>query len=205
MKKTFALILSVLLVFSLAAGAFAATDTDSVADATNPGFKIEIDNAIVGETYKAYKVFDVTYANDKDEVTATTNADGSDASSAHNSYTYSITDASPWWSVVTEGAAPALNTNPAEFTAHGLKFTKTTGKVGEATVYTVEESTGFAAANFAKYLSENIPTTGSPAAPIAPDGTGTATAYPDAQQTAADTAKNIKRGKATISVPNPGY
>lgn len=201
MKKVFALLLSVLLVLSLSVAAFAVTDTDSVADKANPGFKIEIANAIVGETYKAYKVFDVAYARDNPSATATTNADGSDATHEHNVYAYTITDGSAWWSVVTQGASPELSTNPAEFTAHGLKFTKTTGKVGTATVYTVEEAAGFSAADFASYLFENIPT----AVQANPDGTGTAVAYPDSKQTQEDVAKNIKRGKATINLTDAGY
>ncbi len=201
MKKVFALLLSVLLVLSLSVAAFAVTDTDSVADKTAPGFKIEIANAIVGETYKAYKVFDVAYARDNASATATTNADGSDATHEHNVYAYTITDGSAWWSVVTQGASPELSTNPAEFIAHGLKFTKTTGTVGTAAIYTVEEAAGFSAADFAKYLSENIPS----AVQANPDGTGTAVAYPDSEQTQEDVAKNIKRGKATINLTDAGY
>ncbi len=201
MKKVFALLLSVLLVLSLSVAAFAVTDTDSVADKTAPGFKIEIANAIVSETYKAYKVFDVAYARDNASATATTNADGSDATHEHNVYAYTITYGSAWWSVVTDGASPELSTNPAEFTAHGLKFTKTTGTVGTAAIYTVEEAAGFSAADFAKYLSENIPS----AVEANPDGTGTATAYPDSEQTVEDLAKNIKRGMATISLTDAGY
>ena len=200
MKKVFALALSLLLMLSVGVTAFADPDTDSAYDATQPaGFSISIANAIVGETYNAYKIFDVTYANDDTSATSATHTDGSDAMSAHQSYTYSITNDSPWWSVVTNEANPSLNTNPAEFSANGLKFTKTAGKVGDATIYTVEEGTGFSAAAFAAYLSTHIPTDVTTGDPIEPSGSATL------QGDGTQSETGIKRGTATIRVGGAGY
>ena len=204
MKKVLAVLLSLALVLSLGLVAFATgtpeeptqPDTDSVYDAANGGFSIVIDNAIAGETYDAYKVFHVTYAND---VTAepATNADGSDATSEHGAYSYTITPASPWWSVVTAGAAPELSTDPVEFTAKNLKFTKSTAKDGDEFIYVVEADANFSAYDFAAYLAANIP---------AGAAKNSATAVADSRtQTEEDIAKNIQRGTATIAVPGAGY
>ena len=57
MKKAFAIIMALVLVFSLSISAFAASNGT-----------ITITNATVGETYKVYKIFDATYSANGDKV-----------------------------------------------------------------------------------------------------------------------------------------
>ena len=56
MKRVFAIILALALVFSLSITAFATEETGS----------ITITNATVGQTYNLFKIFDATYAVDED-------------------------------------------------------------------------------------------------------------------------------------------
>ena len=56
MKRTFAFLMALVMVFSLAATAFAAGGTGIGS--------ITISNATVGETYSVYKIFDATYDSD---------------------------------------------------------------------------------------------------------------------------------------------
>lgn len=77
---------------------------------------ITVDPAFEGETYNAYKIFDVVY---------TTPTGASDPV-----YTYTTSASSEWWSVVTTPAVAGqnVNGNPATddtFSVDGLTFTKT--------------------------------------------------------------------------------
>lgn len=56
MKKAFALLLAMIMVFGLAATGFAATNTETA--------NIVINDAYPGETYNAYRIFDLTYEKD---------------------------------------------------------------------------------------------------------------------------------------------
>lgn len=116
-------ILSVLLVALMA---LALSGMTAFADAAS--YKITISNSVTGETYSAYKVFDVTYS-------------GTGTNAPHS---YSINDTSAWWNVVTD----SHNKTDDSFTANGLTFTKTT----TANVWNVEKTNSFDAAAFASKL-----------------------------------------------------
>lgn len=110
MKKFAMLLLCVALVFSCTIIAFA--DPDPVQ------YSITVDPAFEGETYNAYKIFDVTYS---------TPAGANDPV-----YTYTTSASSEWWTVVTTPAdatdTTSFSGNPATddvFTVDGLTFTKT--------------------------------------------------------------------------------
>ena len=97
-------------------------------DAT--GHAITIDNAAKGETYQAYKIFDVTYA-DTDK-----NKEGLEA------FSYTISTTNPWFATVQTYA----NTD-----SNGLALTPS---AGDDTVFVVTVGDAFSAANFAATLSE---------------------------------------------------
>ncbi len=120
MKKFAMILMCVALVFACCVPAFA---VDS--------YTITIDNAILKETYKAYKIFDVSYSGD--------------------SYSYSITPASEWWTAVTtpasgntvigpDGTTGVTITQPSDllalskFTVDGLTFTKSANTDGSGNV-----------------------------------------------------------------------
>ncbi|MBR3860785.1 MAG: isopeptide-forming domain-containing fimbrial protein [Oscillospiraceae bacterium] len=193
MKRVCKLLLCVALLLHLGLVASASQDTDTAYDTANGGFRIEIANAIAGETYEAYKIFDVSYANDS---TPAPEPDDPDATALHSTYSYTVSPASPWWAVVTEGANPALSAEPASFTAQGLQYTRTVARDGDDFRYVVAAADGFDAAVFAGYLHEHIP-------PDAPCQQGAASAR--ALQTEADSERNVRRGTAVIDGLNPGY
>ena len=120
---------------------------------------ITIDNAVYGETYTAYKIFDVTYANANSEYTAPTAATdipgAADNTHQYTAYAYTISQTSDWWSVVTtEGTTskvPATVELGTTFTANGLKYTKT----ATANEWSVEATDSFDAAAFAVLLNNN--------------------------------------------------
>jgi len=151
-RKILALLMALTLCLALAAPAFAQS---------TPSYTITIDNAVDGETYTAYKIFNVSYTNDASPVTTPEPENDipgdPDPNSAHTAYAYTISDDSPWWAVVT--ANNGVSQVPAEvglgtnFTANGLKFTKT----ANAKEWIVEEATGFNAATFAELLRDNMP------------------------------------------------
>ena len=107
-------ILSVLLVALMA---LALSGMTAFADAAS--YKITISNSVTGETYSAFKVFDVTYS-------------GTGTNAPHS---YSINDTSAWWNVVTD----SNDKTAVSFTANGLTFTKTT----TANVWNVEKTNSF--------------------------------------------------------------
>lgn len=141
MKKILTLLVTVLMVFSFTAKVNADTYT------------IEIDNAVEGETYNAYKIFDVTYAEPKDPApeSPSDDAPAPDASNMHKAYSYTIEKGSYWWTVIV-GTATATD---GVYTANGLKFSPT----ANGTTYVVEATEDFDAAAFAAVLNaaENKP------------------------------------------------
>ena len=126
-------ILAVLMVLALVVSLGSIT-----AFAEGEGQTITIANGVVGETYSAYKIFDVTIAEN-----AQVGTDGT-------GFAYSITTDSEWWETVT-GKTKA-NAGTVEFTANGLKFTPTT-EDGKWTVATAE---GFSPATFAAVLAAAV-------------------------------------------------
>lgn len=72
MKKLFSALLAVVMVLAMAFTAFAATETGT----------ITVDNPLEGQTYTAYKIFDVTYNEGKD------------------SFSYTIENTSKWYTMV---------------------------------------------------------------------------------------------------------
>ncbi len=92
-RKILALLMALTLCLAIAAPAFA--------DATD--YQIIIDNAVDGETYTAYKIFDVTYANPVSpapSVDPETDIPGApDEESMYGAYSYTISTASPWWDI----------------------------------------------------------------------------------------------------------
>jgi len=95
---------------------------------------ITVNNAIDDHTYDAYKIFDVTY----------TDSNGSGAIDDGDAYAYSITTSNDWYTLVDAYATEA----------NGLKLTAASGA---ANTYYVSHTAGvFDAADFAKYLNENL-------------------------------------------------
>lgn len=113
-KKLLAVLIVVMMTLALAIPAFAGT--------------ITVNNAIDGETYKAYKIFDVTYTDSGDTYP----------------HSYTILSTSNWYSIVSAYA-----------TAHPTELVLT--QVGSTTTYNVTEGTGgLDAAAFAAYLIANV-------------------------------------------------
>ena len=142
MKRLSAILMCVILVLSMTVIAVGADGTHS----------ITITNGKNGETYTAYKIFDVTYS-----------------ASTPKSYSYTINTSSEWFDVVTAGKdtdsskAPTTPTADGVFYAHGLKFTPVATSGNPATVYNVErvetataEADAFNAGTFAAYLYKNV-------------------------------------------------
>ena len=124
-KKLASLLLALVMVLSLSATAFAAGETGT----------ITVDNPIAGQTYTAYKIFDVVYD---------TNEDGA----AGEHYSYTISGTSEWFNVVA-----ALNdddTVTSKIT--GLTFEKAYSE----DTYVVIQGAGFSAAEFAKTLKAAV-------------------------------------------------
>lgn len=135
-KKLASILLALIMVLGLAITAFAAQT-----------YSITIDNALEGETYTAYKIFDLTYSGTNNNPGTTPTAPAPDNTSQHTAYSYTIGSSSEWWNVVTNNYSGTEST----FTANNLKFTKTT----TGNVWNVEAAAGFSAADFAKLLNEN--------------------------------------------------
>ena len=142
MKRLSAILMCVILVLSMTVVAVGAVDTHS----------ITITNGKNGETYTAYKIFDVTYS-----------------STDPKSYSYTISTSNPWYSVVTTGKDTDSAKGPATadaddiFYAHGLKFTPVATSGNPATVYNVEQvknatanADAFNVETFAAYLYKNV-------------------------------------------------
>ena len=92
-------------------------------------YTITIDNAVKGETYSAYKVFDVTYANPvtpAPTVEAATEIPGTADNTHFNSaYAYSITTSSTFWGDLTTGVTADAD-GVYSLATYGIKFVPTT-------------------------------------------------------------------------------
>ncbi len=119
MKKLASLLLVLVMVLALTAPAYAVRETGS----------ITVDNPQNGQTYTAYKIFDVTY--DKNE-------DGT----AGEHYAYTIDGGSKWFATVNAYATEA----------NGLTLEQVTG----TTTYLVSKTDAFRAANFAATLKAKV-------------------------------------------------
>ncbi len=138
-KKLLAFLLVAVLVISLGS-------LSAFADET---YSITIDNAIGGETYTAYKIFDVTYSGTPEtDPGAAPAAPAPDNRHEHTAYAYTISAGSEWWSVVANGTPDANGV----ITANGLVFTPTTVKDGTNVIYSVAATENFKPDEFAKIL-----------------------------------------------------
>ena len=123
-RKLASLLLALVMVFALATTAFAADNGT-----------ITVDNPIAGQTYTAYKIFDVVYD---------TNAEG--AAGTH--YSYTISGTSEWFSVV----ATKNDDNTVTSKITGLTFEKAYSE----DTYVVIQGNGFSAPDFAKALKSAV-------------------------------------------------
>lgn len=112
----------------LALAMMLALSVSALADGTTTG-TITVDNPVAGQTYTAYKIFDVKYNSDK------------------TAYSYTISGTSEWFSVV---AAVEEGSVTSKIT--GLTFEKVNG----ANVYNVIKTDAFSAAAFANTLKANV-------------------------------------------------
>ena len=153
MKKLMTLLVAMLMVFSLTAKANA-EDT----------YTIKIDNAVEGETYNAYKIFDVTYADPVTPAPTSPSADAPNPDQSHmnNAYSYTIEKNSYWWTVIVGNTAAATD---GTYTANGLKFSPT----ANGTTFIVQDAGSFDAAALAVVLN-------AAASKPTADASGTATA-----------------------------
>ena len=156
MKKFLAILVSIMLVLSLSVFALAAA-SDNV---------ITIDNAVNGETYTAYKIFDVTYSGTGEGGTPAA-APNPDQTHLHSAYTYTITNTDEWWSDIIGSETADAN---GVYTAHDLTF-KPTSPTG---TYIVEPTANFDPADFAAFLN-GVSKTGKTVADSDVAASGTAT------------------------------
>ena len=135
MKKLALILMSVVLVFSCTIMAFADPSQ----------YIITVNNAVSGEEYTAYKIFDVTY----NEMPS-----GASSSQDTTAFSYSIVEGSEWWDTVTTPAnGSTVDKTGASFAVDGLTFTKTTNQVNGHYVYNVSyDESAFDVEDFAEKL-----------------------------------------------------
>lgn len=116
-KKLAGVLLALTMVLALSVNALAAGENGS----------ITVDNPMEGQTYTAYKIFDVVYSG--------------------TNYSYTISGDSEWFGVVAEVKDGVVTSKVT-----GLTFEK----VKDKNVYNVIKGNGFSAASFAVMLKENV-------------------------------------------------
>ncbi len=137
-KRLASLLLALVMVFAMSATAFAAGETGT----------ITVDNPREGQTYTAYKIFDVVYNTDQ------------------TAYSYTIAGTSEWFNVVATKNADGTVTSQIP----GLTFTKAFSE----DTYVVTKGNDFSAPAFAETLKANVAgKTGTPL--TVADGKATAT------------------------------
>ena len=132
MKKIMTLLVAVLMVFSLTSKVDAA-DT----------YTITIENGVDGQTYKAYKIFDVTLVD-------------TDGDNKYDGYAYTISTSNPWFNDITGYTSGdyAASYVPTATGPKGLTLTKS---IGDATKYVVTFDDGvFIAKDFAEFLASKV-------------------------------------------------
>ena len=120
-RKLASLLLALVMVFALATTAFATGTVTTPTTGT-----ITVANPVEGQTYTAYKIFDVVY----------------DTNGANGHYSYTIDNTSEWFGTVNDYAIPN----------HGLTLTK----VGATDTYVVTTGNGFSAPDFAAALKGKL-------------------------------------------------
>ena len=141
-KKLVALTVALILALALAAPAFATTSTDDA----NKG-SITLNNPQAGETYTAYKIFDVTYS----------------GNNKTDNHAYYIDENTGWWTEVKAYA---------DTDGKGLTLT---AAANDPDRYYVDITDAFSAADFAKELSKSVANHSSDGTPLTVSG-GKATA-----------------------------
>ena len=124
MKKLMTLLVAVLMVLTMASKTMAEEETTS--------YTITVSNALKGESYDAYKIFDATYNGD--------------------AVSYTIKSTSEWFSVVANGTPDTMT---GVITANGLKFTPS---ATDNTLYVITPatSTELTEENFAKAFAATL-------------------------------------------------
>lgn len=134
MKKALAILIALVLVLAMAGAAFAVNT-----------YSITIDNAVDGETYTAYKIFDVTYSGTNANPGTGPGAPAADPTHLNTAYSYTISDSNPWFDFFTDTLTPSaagVYTN----STYGLTFTPTSTDPHTYVVEMINSSTFDAAA-----------------------------------------------------------
>ena len=121
-RKLASLLLALVMVFALATTAFAAETVTTPTTGT-----ITVENPVKGQTYTAYKIFDVVY----------------DTNAENGHYSYTIDSTNEWYDTVS---------TYANDTTHGLTLTQVNG----GDTYVVTTGNGFSAPDFAAALKEAV-------------------------------------------------
>lgn len=121
-RKLASLLLALVMVFALATTAFAAETVTTPTTGT-----ITVENPVKGQTYTAYKIFDVVY----------------DTNEENGHYSYTIDSTNEWYGTVSAYASVP---------AHGLTLTQVNG----GDTYVVTTGDGFSAPDFAAALKKAV-------------------------------------------------
>lgn len=136
-RKLLGLLLALVMVFSLAVTAFAVNETGT----------ITVDNPKEGETYTAYKIFDVTYNEGKTAYSYTIDSDAADSW-----FQDVLVYMGSTWQEETGYTGSAVTADAkGVYTGKGITLTPS---VGDGTVYVVEiNEAAFSAPDFARFLN----------------------------------------------------
>lgn len=91
---------------------------------TDAAYTITIDKSVPGETYRAYKIFDVTYPETEEGTNPT-------------AFSYTISTSSPWFETVAKYAVTDYTAGQAVYSGNGLTLTQS---AADPTVYVVSGS-----------------------------------------------------------------
>ncbi len=196
MKKILALVLALTLCLGLSVSGFATVETQNPTIKTTEetaDYSISITNAIAGQTYKAYKIFDAIDGTPADAVEGTPRM-----------ISYTINSTSPWFNIVkaytvngytpdTENTATCIDTGYVVLTQINgtTEWSVTTSSHLEAEGINKKDE----AAAFAEYLADKL----------AKDTQGTLNPTGYAVATASESTEQTNAATATISGIPAGY